>query len=134
MPDAAVHLNWTAIAIAVLASFALGGVWFPLVVKRAYAIALGREMKSGALALVGPLLCSMVTTTTSAVLIHALGVTTYAGAVGFGLLVGLGYQTPMVVNIALNPLFPRPFLYSLINAPYFVAASVVASLILVAMR
>lgn len=134
MPDAAAHLNWTAIAIAVLASFALGGVWFPLVVKRAYTVALGREMKSGALALVGPLLCSMVTTTTSAVLIHALGVTTYAGAVGFGLLVGLGYQTPMVVNIALNPLFPRPFLYSLINAPYFVAASVVASLILVAMR
>lgn len=133
MLDALGNLNWLAVLFAVIAAFVLGGVWFPLVVKRAYAVALGHEMKSGVLSLVVPLACTTVTTITSAVLIRLLAVSTYSGALVFGLLIGIGYLTPMVVNIAINPLFPRPFLYSLINAPYFIAGSVLVSLILVAM-
>lgn len=133
MADAIIHLNWLAIAVAVAAYFVLGGIWFPLVVRRAYAIALGREMTSGLLSLVSPLVCISITTITCAVLIRLLGITTFSGALAFGLLVGIGYLTPMTVNIALNPLFPRPFLYSAINAPYFILGSVLVSLILVAM-
>ena len=133
MVDVFADLNWLAIIAAVIAYFILGGIWFPLIVKRAYMRALGSEMRSGALSLVGPLACVTVTTMTCAIFIHLLGVTSYAGAIEFGLLIGLGYLTPMTVNIALNPLFPRPFLYSAINAPYFVGGSVLVSLILVAM-
>ncbi len=134
MLDALAHLNWLAVAVAVIASFALGGIWFPLIVNRAYSVALGREMRKGTLSLVGPLLCLTVTTITSAILIRLLGVTTYAGGIEFGVLVGIGYLAPMIVNIAINPLFPRPFLYSLINAPYFITGSVLTSLILVGME
>ena len=133
MVDAFAHLNWLAVIVAVTAYFIMGGIWFPLIVKRAYVAALKSDMRTGALSLVGPLACLTVTTTTCAILIRLLGVTSYAGAVEFGLLVGIGFLTPMTVNIALNPLFPRPFLYSAINAPYFIAGSVLVSLILVAM-
>ena len=133
MVDGFAHLNWLAIIAAVIAYFILGGIWFPLIVKRAYMRALESEMRSGALSLVGPLACITVTTITCAMLIHLLGVTSYIGAIQFGLLVGIGYLTPMTVNIALNPLFPKPLLYSVINAPYFIGGSVLVSLILVAM-
>ena len=134
MVDAFAHLNWLAVIVAVIAYFVLGGIWFPLIVKRAYIRALGSEMRSGALSLVGPLCCITITTITCAILIRLLGVTSYAGAIVFGLLVGIGYLTPMTVNIALNPLFPKPFLYSAVNAPYFIMGSVLVSLILVAMK
>ena len=133
MVAALAHLNWLAVLVAVIAYFVLGGIWFPLIVKRAYRRALESEMRSGALSLIGPLACITVTTVTCAILIHLLGVTSYTGAIEFGLLVGIGFLTPMTVNISINPLFPRPFLYSAINAPYFIMGSVLVSLILVAM-
>jgi hypothetical protein len=40
----------------------------------------------------------------------------------------------MTLNIAINPLFPRPFHYAAINAPFFVLGSLLASAILVALR
>ncbi len=118
MVDAFADLNWLAVIVASIAYFVLGGIWFPLIVKRAYIRALESEMRSGTLSLVGPLSCITLTTITCALLIRLMGVASYAGAVEFGLLVGIGYLTPMTVNIAINPLFPRPFLYSAINAPY----------------
>ena len=130
--DTIPHLNWLAVTLAVAAFFVLGGIWFPLVVRRAYAIALGREMKAGALSLVGPLLCVTVITITDAVFIRLLEIRSYAGAAELGVMVGIGYLSPMVVNIAINPLFPRPFLYSAINAPYFIVGNALASLVLVA--
>lgn len=48
----------------------------------------------------------------------------------FGLLVGIGYLVAQTFNIAINPNSPRPILYGLINAPYFIICSVVASIIL----
>ena len=129
MIDILPRLNWAAVIVAIFACFLLGGIWFPFIVKRQYERALATEMKSGLLALLGPLFCMTVTTISTAVLIHLLGVKTYAGAVACGLFVGIGYQTPMTINIALNPLFPRPFLYSAVNAPYFVIGSVLVSLI-----
>ncbi len=130
--SALAHLNWAAVVVAVASYFVLGGIWFPLIVKRAYAEALGTEMKSGILAILGPLPCLTVTTITCGLLIRLLGITTYAGALEFGLLIGIGFLTPMTVNIALNPLFPRPLLYSAINAPFFIGGSVLVSLIFAA--
>ncbi len=132
MLNALGKLNWLAVAAAVGAYFFWGYIWFSFVVNRAYVVALGRERKTDVISLVGPLLCLTVTTITSATLMRAFGVTSYPGAIEFGLVVGLGYLLPMTVNIALNPLFPKPFLYSLINAPFFVIGSLMISLVLVA--
>ena len=65
-------------------------------------------------------------------MMRAFGIPSYAGAVEYGSTVGLGYLLPMVVNIAINPLFPRPLFDSLINAPFFLVGSVMVSLVLVA--
>ncbi len=130
--DLVPRLNWLGVAAAVAAFFVLGGIWFPLVVSRAYVVALGREMKTGVASLVGPLACVAVITISDAILIRLLGITTYAGAAELGGLIGVGYLTPMVVNIAMNPLFPRPFLYSAINAPYFIVGNALACTVLVA--
>ncbi len=131
------EVNWLAVAIAEAALFALGAVWFMLLFARAYVVALGREdapaQKPSALFIVTPLLCQTVIVITSAVLMRALGVTTYAAALEFGLIAGAGYLIPMVVNIAHNPNFPKPMQYNLINAPFFLLGSVIASMILVAL-
>ena len=136
MFEAIRDVNWFAVALANITAFLVGGIWFMLLFKRTYAIALGRETaspKPSAISLAGPFLCQTVTIITTAVLLRALGVTSYAGAVQLGVLVGIGYLVPMTVNIALNPNFPRPFLYSLMNGPFFVLTSLTSCVILVAM-
>lgn len=52
----------------------------------------------------------------------------------FGALVGVGYILSTCMNIAINPNFPRQFLYTFINAPYFIVSSLMTSVILVIMR
>ncbi len=81
----------------------------------------------------GPLVCSAVTIVTTGLLLKALQITTLNAALGLGVIVGLGYLAPMTLNIAINPLFPKPFRYALINAPFFFVGSLAASAILVAL-
>ena len=37
------HVNWLAVASASITAFLLGGIWFMLIFKRTYVVALGRE-------------------------------------------------------------------------------------------
>lgn len=135
MTHAFSDISWIATALAVVASVALGGVWFGAVVAKPYLAVLGRtasdELPSGAVRAVGPVVCIVVTVLTSAVLVAALDLTTAADAVVFGLVVGIGYQLAMTFQIALNPNFPHPIRYGLLNAPFFLASSLVSSLLLV---
>jgi hypothetical protein len=136
MLDAFWSVNWLAVVAAVLAHFFLGAAWFMGLVGKRYGVALGRtdlDAKPTALAIAGPFVCSTVTIVTSAILMRALNVTTVPGGALFGLFVGVGYLTPMVTNIAINPIFPRPFFYTALNAPFFVLGSVVANVIVAAM-
>ena len=131
-------LNWVGFALATIASIVLAGVWFGAVIAKAYLVALGRENEpapvNDLVRNVGPLVCTVLVTLTSAVLVEALDITGTGDAVAFGLVVGLGYLSAMTFQIALNPNFPRPLFYGLLNAPYFVVSAVVSSVILVAMR
>ncbi|KAA0940408.1 DUF1761 domain-containing protein [Streptomyces apricus] len=131
-------INWPALAIAAVASFLIAGVWFAVVIAKPYAVALGREGAPAPsptpVTVAGPLLCTLATVLTSAVLVEALDITGTGDAVAFGLIVGVGYLGAMTFQIAINPNFPRPLYYGLLNAPYFVLTSVLTSVILVAMR
>lgn len=130
------QISLVAILAAAAAQFVLGGLWFTAVFGKAYARALGiadrPATKPSALMIAGPFVCSLFTISTTALLLKALAVTTYGGAVEVGVVVGVGYLSAMTVNIAINPLFPRPFRYALINVPFFVVGSVIASVVLVA--
>ncbi len=132
------NIPWLGVAAGTVAFAVLGGVWFGAVVGRLYARALDRPdligQKPAALAIAGPFVCGLVVTLANALLMPAMGVATAAAAAGFGALVGIGYLAPMVVNVAINPNFPRPFLYSAINLPYFIAGNIGNCLLLWALR
>jgi len=137
MIEALSHVNWLAVGIAIVAHFILGAAWFIGLIGKQYPIVLGiadrPQEKRGLLTLDGPFACTAVTIATSATLLRALGIATYGDALGLGVLVGVGYLIPMTLNIAINPLFPRPFAYTVLNAPFFVIASLMSCTILVAM-
>lgn len=137
MLSAFLHINWLAVLAATVAHFALGGVWFSLLFAKPYAHALGIEdqapTKPAPIFLLGPLVCGAITITTTSFLLRALGVTDYTNGLILGGIVGLGYLGAMTINIAINPLFPRPLLYALVNVPMFAIGSLMSSAILVAL-
>lgn len=132
------EINWLAVLAAAVASALIGGVWFGVVVAKPYLVALGRQnepaAKPGPLTYVGPMVAGLVIVVTSAVLLRALGVEALGDGILFGLIVGIGYLLSMTFTIAINPNFPRPVFYTLLNAPSFLLSSVVASIILTLWR
>lgn len=128
-------INWLAVLAAFVVSVIIAGVYFPVLIAKPYAVALGREdapePESSIARNLGPIVCILLTTVTSAVLLSALDVTAVGDAVLFGLIVGIGYLTAMTFQIALNPNFPRPLYYGLLNAPFFIVTSVLTSVIIV---
>ncbi|MET9565478.1 DUF1761 domain-containing protein [Streptomyces tauricus] len=131
-------INWLAVVIAAVASIVLAGLWFAVVIAKPYAVALGRAGAPApaqtAVTAAGPLVCLTVTVLTSAVFVEALDITGLGDAVVFGLLVGVGYLGAMTFQIAINPNFPRPLYYGVLNAPFFVITSALSSVVLVTMR
>lgn len=115
-------------------SFVFGGVYFGALVPKYYAIAMGRESipaaKPDMLTILGPFLCNIVIIVTTGALMRLIGIAALADALSFGLVVGVGYLLAMCMTIAINPNFPRPFYYTLVNAPYFLVGSLLTSAVL----
>lgn len=136
MFDVLSDINLFAVLIAVVVSGALGGLYYAVIIAKPYLVALGIEdgapLERAPVDNFGPIVCTLVATITSAVLIEALDITKAADGFVFGLIVGVGYLASMTFQIAINPLFPRPLYYGLLNAPFFIVTSVVSSLIYVA--
>ena len=136
--NAFLDINWIAVAIATLAFGVLGAIYFAALVPKQYAVALGHEPgfrpKQSALTGAGPLISALVIVVASAALISALDVQTVGGALLFGLLVAVGFLIPQTLTIAINPNFPHPIRYALLNAPYFVVGSLVAATVLTLLR
>ncbi len=138
MIDAWKDVSVLAVAVAAFASFVLGGLWFTVFFPKPYKLALGKENapneKPAPIFIVGPFLCGVVTTATSALLLRSLNITSYDGALLFGAVVGFGYLVANTVNVAINPNIPRPLVYGLVSGSYFFVANLVVSVILVAMQ
>ena len=132
------EINWLAVIASTIVFAVLGGLYFSAVVARPYKVALGNENrespKPGPIFIVGPLVSSLLVVITTAILLRALSVVELGDGIVFGLIVSIGYLVAQTVNIAINPNFPRPLLYTLINAPYFITCTVVAAIILTLWR
>jgi hypothetical protein len=137
MLEAFTRIYPLAVVVAGIAHTVLGGIWFGLLFGKPYAaslkLAADAMKKPSALFIVGPFFYSLVTILTSAWLLNAMGISRMQDAVLLGLFVGVGLLAPMTLNIAINPLFPRPFYYACINAPLFVVGNILACVILTAM-
>lgn len=122
------EIPWLGVAASSLVSFAFGGIWFRLN-GRAYSRALGRphdpNHKPTTVYYVGPVVWSMVVSTTSALVMKALDVNRMGQAVELGLLVGLGFLAPTVVNTGINPNIPNKLLYGMVTGGYHVCVGVI---------
>lgn len=131
------NLNWIGVLLAFVAYFMLGALWFTLFFSKQYKISLGREnetLQNKPIFIIGPALCSLVITLASAILIYALHISTYGDALGFSLLVGMGYLFANTVNIAINPNIPRPIHYGIISGTYHLVGIFMVSIIVVAFK
>ncbi|RDC65579.1 hypothetical protein AHMF7616_04209 [Adhaeribacter pallidiroseus] len=123
------------VMLAFVVYFVLGALWFTLFFKKQYKISLGKAnetLPNKPLFIVGPALCSFVITVASALLIYALHFQSFNQALGFSVLVGVGFLFASTVNIAINPNIPRPILYGIISGTYHVVGIFLVSIILVA--
>lgn len=131
-------INWLNVLVAFVLYFGLGAFWYLFLFPKPYRISLGRSanepQSDNPLYIVGPAVCSLIITLTSAVLLYSLNVTSYGAATLFAAVVGGGYLVTNTVNIAINPNIPRPFLYGLITGSYHFVGLLLISLLLVAMR
>ena len=132
------NLNWFGVLAAFVPYFLLGALWFTLLFAKPYKISLGRGdenlQNNKPIFIVGPALCSLLITVTNAILIYALDIRSFGGALEFSAIVGVGYLFANTVNIAINPNIPRPILYGLITGTYHLLGISIANVILVAMK
>lgn len=128
---------WGVLAASAL-GFVFGGVYFGALVPRYYAMALGREAMPAAkpdmLTILGPFACNVVMIVTTAAIMRMIGIVSLADALALGLVIGVGYLLAMCMTIAINPNFPRPFSYTMVNAPYFLVGSLATSAVLFLLR
>jgi hypothetical protein len=137
MTNQLVSLNWMSVLLATAVYCILGFLWFTKLFSKAYKISLGRKdetLPNSPIFIVGPTLCTLVVTVASAILIYALDISTFMGAVKFALLVGAGYLVSNTVNIAINPNMPRPIFYGMLVGAYHLVGILMASIIIVAMK
>lgn len=132
-----VNLNWIGVLLAFAVYFVLGALWFTLFFSKPYKISLGKEnetLPNKPVFIAGPALCSLVITLASAVLLYALNIQSFSGAVEFSLVIGIGFLVANTVNIAINPNIPRPVLYGIISGAYHLVGILLVNIILIAMK
>lgn len=131
-------LNWLGVLLAFVAYFLLGALWYMQLFPQLYKVSLGKANESlnnqSALFVVGPGVCVLATVLATAVLLYALRIEGYGGALQLALVVGVGYLVANTTNIAINPNIPRPLLYSAITSGYHLVGITLACLILVALK
>jgi hypothetical protein len=138
MFDALSNVRWLGVAAAFVPYFILGGLWFTVLFPKPYRRSLGKENappeKPAPIFILGPAICCLLTTVTTAVLIQALHIDSFSSALQLGALVGFGYLVANTVNIAINPNIPRPLFYGLISGAFHLTGILIVTTVLVAMR
>lgn len=132
------EIHWIAVVAGTLVFAVLGGLYFMALMPKQYFYVIGREnlpkdqqKVSGVIFVVGPILCSSIVVIADAYLAIALRIASGTDAALLGLVIGFGFLVPMTFNIAINPLFPRPVQYGLLNAPYFLIANLITCTLMV---
>lgn len=132
------NFSWIGVAAAFFAYSIIGALWFTALFEKQYRASLGREneqpQKPALIFIIGPAICSLVITIATAMLMSALEIQSYASAIQFALIVGIGYLVANTVNIAINPNMPRPLYYGVISGTYHLTGITVVSIILVALK
>lgn len=128
--------DWPAVAVAALAYFFLGALWFSPLFGGAYDRALGvaRSADRGwaPVYFVVPFAGSLALCAATAWLFGAADVATFAEALALGLAVGIGCAASVSFTNAVNPKTPRPLLYGAVTGSYHAVGALVVCAILFA--
>lgn len=131
-------LNWLSVAAAFAGYFFLGPLWYMFLFKKQYLMALGKEQapqqKPEMIYVAGPAVCSLIVTITTAVLMLALAIDSYAAAWEFAALTGLGYLVTNTINTGINPNIPRPLLYGAVSGGFHLVGIFIVCTIICAMK
>ena len=131
-------INWLGVLAAFVPYCMLGALWFTALFKKQYLTSLGKEnapeQKPAPIFIVGPMICCLVITLATALLVYALGISSYASAIELAFVIGIGFLAANTVNIAINPNIPRPLLYGLISGTYHLIGILIVCVILFAMK
>lgn len=131
------NLNWMGILIAFIAYFLLGALWFTLIFNKQYKISLGRDnetLPNKPIFIIGPALCTLLVTITTALLMRSLNIQAFAEVFEFSVFIGIGYLFANTLNIAINPNMPKPIHYAIISGLYHLLGITLACFILVALN
>jgi len=134
MLDAFAQLNWLAIAVAALAYYLLGAVWFTPLFGKAWDRAIGHDRSAdrrfGADYYVVPLLSATAVSVALGVILAATGFERMGDALGLGAVVGLGVAFAVSINNALTPHTPHPYLFGAVTGGYHLVGVIAVAAIL----
>ena len=135
--DVLSDLNWLAVIVAGVASFALGAIWYaPPVFGRAWLTAGGGQVpedgsRPGPAIYVAPLLGSLLSAIAIGMLAEATGTDTADEGFVLGLVVGVGFGLAIsFVTATFESSKPKPYVWGAINAGYQIFGAVVAGVII----
>jgi len=127
-------INWFGVLLAFVPYFILGALWFTLLFKRLYMISLGKENsmpeKFRPIFIIGPAICTLIITITSAILIYSLNINSYQSTIEFAFIIGIGYLIANTLNIAINPNIPKPIMYGIISGSYHLVGIIIVCIII----
>jgi hypothetical protein len=135
--DVLSDLNWLAVIVAGVASFALGALWYaPPVFGRAWLTARGGRVpedgsRPGPGVYLAPLVGSLLSAIAIGMLAQASGTDTADEGFVLGLVVGIGFGLAISLVIAtFESDKPKPFVWGAINAGYQIFGAVLAGVII----
>jgi hypothetical protein len=128
-------LNWLAVAVAALAYFGLGGLWFlPRVFGDIWTRSMGwdaaGDAQPGPAVYIGPLLTCLVATIAVAMLAEATGAETFGDGVVLGLVTGVGIAGAVLfVTGYFDPHKPKPMVWFGVTGAYHLVGLLIAAVI-----
>jgi hypothetical protein len=129
------ELNWLAVAVAALAYFALGGLWYmPRVFGDVWTRSIGwdasEEEAPGPAFYIGPLVTAFVATVALAMRAAATGAAGVGDGIVLGLVVGVGIAgSVLFVTGYFDPKKPQPMAWFAVTAGYHLVGLLIASVI-----
>ena len=139
MLESLATLNWVAVAVATVALYLLGGLWYsPALFGPSWRAGIGFDSldgwRPGKVLYLAPLAGCFLVTLATALLVTFADAHSATDGVALGLIVGLGYGAAIAGVDATAPSHPRPGTVALIVGTYWTVGLTMVAVILSAWR
>ncbi|MDF1489431.1 DUF1761 domain-containing protein [Tessaracoccus caeni] len=134
MFDVIAHVSWLGVALAALAYYILGAIWFTPLFGKTWDRAIGHEVSGarrfGADYYIVPLVSAVLVSVALGVLLAVAAPASMSEALIVGVIVGGGVALPVSMNNALTPHTPHPYVFGAVTGGYHMVGIVVVAAVL----